>query len=275
MNGIEQLIDRLVDKSHTAIRKEEGDYYDEKGLLMCGKCNTAKQCEIVIFDDQVRRPYCLCECEAAKQKEAEAAAKREKRRAACFSTDKMYNWNFDNDEEVNEKASRAARNYVENFPQFLKEGRGLLFYGTVGTGKSFMSGCIANALIDKDYPVYMTSFTEIVNILQSRFEGKQEYIESFNKYALLIIDDLEAERDTEFVQEQVYNVINSRYRAGLPLIITTNLTLDELKTPDSIRKSRIYDRLLEMCFPIEMTGKSQRRQNVRDTYENTKKLLGI
>lgn len=275
MNGIRQMIDDLVVKSQRNIHEEEGDYRDEQGFLVCGKCNTRKQTEIVIFGDQVRRPYCLCECEAAKQKEAEAAAKREKRRAACFSTDKMYNWNFDNDEEVNEKASRAARNYVENFPQFLKEGRGLLFYGTVGTGKSFMSGCIANALIDKDYPVYMTSFTEIVNILQSRFEGKQEYIESFNKYALLIIDDLEAERDTEFVQEQVYNVINSRYRAGLPLIITTNLTLDELKTPDSIRKSRIYDRLLEMCFPIEMTGKSQRRQNVRDTYENTKKLLGI
>ena len=274
MNGIEQLVDRLVDKSHTAINIREGDYYNDKGLLMCGKCNTAKQCEIVIFDT-VKRPYCLCECEAAKQKEAEAKVKREKRRAACFASEKMYDWNFDNDEEINKKASTAARNYVENFPQFLKEGKGLLFYGTVGTGKSFTAGCVANALIDKDYPVYMTSFTEIVNILQSRFEGKQEYIESFNKYALLIIDDLEAERDTEFVQEQVYNVINSRYRAGLPLIITTNLTLDELKTPDSIRKSRIYDRLLEMCFPIEMTGKSQRRQNVRDTYENTKKLLGI
>lgn len=274
MNGIIQAIDNLVVKSGKSIHKEEGDYLNEQGLLICGKCNTPKQCVIEVFGTE-KRPYCLCECEAAKQKEAEAKVKREKRRAACFASEKMYDWNFDNDEEINEKASTAARNYVENFPQFLKEGKGLLFYGTVGTGKSFMAGCIANALIDKDYPVYMTSFTEIVNILQSRFEGKQEYIESFNKYALLIIDDLEAERDTEFVQEQVYNVINSRYRAGLPLIITTNLTLDELKTPDSVRKSRIYDRLLEMCFPIEMIGKSQRRQNVRDTYENTKKLLGI
>ena len=78
-------------------------------------------------------------------------------------------------------------------------------------------------------------------------------------YPLLVIDDFGMERGTEYVLEQIYNIIDSRYRSRKPLIVTTNLTLTELKNPQNTAHARIYDRLLELCTPIACTGPSMRK----------------
>ena len=57
----------------------------------------------------------------------------------------------------------------------------------------------------------------------------------------------------------IYNIIDSRYRSRKPLIVTTNLTLTELKNPQDTAHARIYDRLLELCTPIACTGPSMRK----------------
>ena len=121
----------------------------------------------------------------------------------------------------------------------------------------------------------MTNFASLTNKIQGMFEGKQEFINDLNRYSLLILDDLGAERKSEFMQEMVFNIIDSRYRSGLPFIITTNLTMDEIKKPQEVEYSRIYDRILERCFPVEVAGGSRRRQNVRDTYFDMKNKLGL
>lgn len=133
---------------------------------------------------------------------------------------------------------------------------------------------VANALIDKGYPVLVTNFARIINALQATFE-KQEYIDSFNRFSLLVIDDLGIERNTEFAKEQVFNIIDSRYRAGLPMIITTNLSIDKIKKPDDIENGRIYDRILERCFPIEVSGQSRRRKAIKESYDDMKNLLEL
>lgn len=133
---------------------------------------------------------------------------------------------------------------------------------------------VANALIDKGYPVLVTNFARMINQIQGTFE-KQEYIDSLNNFALIVVDDLGIERDSPFAKEQVYNIIDSRYRAGLPMIITTNLTIDKIKSPEDIENKRIYDRILEKCFPIEVTGGSRRRKAIRESYDDMKELLGL
>ena len=90
-----------------------------------------------------------------------------------------------------------------------------------------------------------------------------------------MIDDLGIERDTSYAKEQVYNIIDSRYRSGLPMIITTNLTMDKIKNPEDIENLRIYDRILERCFPIEVSGGNRRRKAVREDYDAMKNLLGL
>jgi DNA replication protein DnaC len=164
---------------------------------------------------------------------------------------------------------------VKNFTEFRKSGKGLLLHGTVGTGKTYFAACVANSLLDDGYSVLMTNFARLTNQIQGMFEGKQEFIDSLNRYSLLILDDLGAERKSEYMQEMVFNIIDSRYRAGLPMIITTNLTIDEIKKPQEVSYSRIYDRIIERCFPVEVSGNSRRRQNVRDSYFETKKMLGL
>ena len=137
---------------------------------------------------------------------------------------------------------------------------GLILWGDVGTGKTFFAGCIANALLDRGVPVLMTNFSRILNRLASPMgEDRNAYIESLSQYKLLIIDDLGVERNSEYALEQVFSVIDSRYRQRLPMIITTNLTLAELRGPEDMARARIYDRILERCVPIQLQGESRRK----------------
>ena len=135
-----------------------------------------------------------------------------------------------------------------------------------------MAGCIANALMEKEVAVYMTNFARIMNELNSAFAGRNEVVDRLCRYPLLVIDDFGMERGTEYALEQIYNIIDSRYRSRKPLIVTTNLTLTELKKPQDTAHARIYDRLLELCTPIACTGPSMRK-NIGQAKLNLLKTL--
>lgn len=276
---LSNTFDGIEKAASDVIKAEQGDYILD-GLLHCGKCKTPKQCRVMFFGVE-RTPMCLCKCEVEKRDREEAERKRikfEERvrelRRMGFPESDMQRWTFENDDQSNEKISTVAKNYVENFSKMREDGKGLLLFGTVGTGKSFASACIANALIDKGVPVLMTNFARIANTVQGLFEGRQEYYDSLNRFPLLILDDLSAERKTEYMQEIVFSVIDARYRAGLPLIVTTNLTAEELKHPSDVTNQRTFSRLLEMTIPIEVEGIDRRRDALRQAHAEYKDLLG-
>lgn len=167
-----------------------------------------------------------------------------------------------------------AHTYVDHWPEMKKEGTGLLIWGDVGTGKSFFAGCIANALLEQTVPVLMTNFARILNSLTGIYsEDRNQFIESLNQYSLLIIDDLGMERKSEFANEQVFNVIDSRYRSKKPLIVTTNLTLDEMKCQDELSRVRIYDRILERCVPVKINNQNIREKNAAANLEKAKEVF--
>ena len=152
---------------------------------------------------------------------------------------------------------------------------GLLLWGPVGTGKSFIAGCIANALLDQGVPVMMTNFARLLNKLTDMCVGdRNAYIDSFNSFPLLIIDDLGVERNSEFAREQVFSVIDSRYRSQLPMIVTTNLTPEQMRNPEDLARERIYDRVLKRCTPIRIDSQNIRKQNKVDNLKKSKRLLG-
>ena len=105
------------------------------------------------------------------------------------------------------------------------------------------------------------------------FEGRNQYIARLCRYPLLILDDFGMERGTDYGLEQVFNVIDSRYRSGKPLIVTTNLSLDELQHPQDTPHARIYDRLLEMCAPILFTGTNFRKQTAQSKLDKLKTMM--
>lgn len=278
----DEIINNIAGNAERANAVEQGDYISDDGLLYCGKCNTPKQCRVDWIDGTERIVYCVCKCrqeqieaERIEQLRREKMLHIQRLRRLGFPDAEMQGWTFDKDDGKNEEITKVAKNYVENFAEMKKRGKGLLLFGEVGTGKSFAAACIANALIDKGDACLVTNFSRLVNTIQSRFDDRQEYIDSLNRFDLLVIDDLASERDTEYMSEIVYTIIDSRYRAGLPLIITTNLTSEELKHPAEIRKQRIYSRLFEMCVPIEVQGFDRRKKKLIDEYDELGNLLGL
>ena len=226
--------------------------------------------------------FCLCQCqqveverEDEEKKKRDAVARASRLRIEGFSDAAMREWTFSNDDGANSKISDVARRYVANFPRMLRDGQGLLLFGTVGTGKTFIAACIANALIDDGHPCLVTNFSRLANELLDVGDGKQAYLDSLSRYDLLVIDDLGSERDTEFMAETVQSVIDARYRARKPLIVTTNLTADEMKRASDTKKQRLFSRLMELCIPIEVKGKDRRTEKLKKNYASNRELLGL
>jgi DNA replication protein DnaC len=281
MSGFESAIGLIIEKARETANITAGDYVGEDNLYYCCKCHTKKQTAVVLFGE-TRIVPCICKCRAdALKAEDDARRQREhferimRLRSTGFPEKAMSSWTFSSDDGSNPKMSNAMRKFVENFPTFQKEGKGLLLFGSVGTGKTFLAACAANALIDKGIPCLVTNFARIANEVQGMFEGKQEYYDNLNRFPLLVIDDLSAERKTEYMQEIVFNVIDSRYRANLPLIVTTNLTREELLHPSDIAYQRIFSRLFEMCTPIEVSGVDRRQKALKEDIGKYKNLLEL
>ena len=275
---MEEAINSVIESISQRVPKPENEYIGEDGLLHCSKCHHKTETLIKHpFTGEERKVRCVCKCRTEMDdfKDRQKQEELERKKRICFAESNMFNWTFENDDGKNEKISNALKNYVKNFTDFKKDGKGLLLYGTVGTGKTYFAACIANALIDEGYSVLMTNFARLTNSIQGTFEGKNEFIDSLQRYTLLIIDDLGAERKSDFMQEQVFQIIDARYRSSLPMIITSNLTAEEIKKPQEVGYSRIYDRILERCFPVAVTGESRRRQEVKDSYFDIKEKLGL
>lgn len=247
---------------------EEGDYIKDD-LLYCGKCNTPKQMRLTFLGEEIF-PTILCSCAEKKSaaerhtfEREEEQKKIKKLRSSGFTEEEQGTMCFAADEYANTKIMRTAHKYVDNFPEMMKSGKGLLLFGDTGTGKTFAAACIVNALIDRGYPCMMTNVSRIVNNVRAISGNRQSYLSRLARFDLLAIDDLGIEGDTDFINEIVHNVIDARYLSHKPTIITTNMTPEDMTAPADIRKKRLYSRLYEMCIPIKVTGEDRRREALK------------
>ena len=192
-NEIEAMITDI-----TATTAEAEDYTGEDGLLYCGKCHTPKEAyfskETAQWLGHDRHPS-ECDCQRAAREKREAAESRQKHletvedlKRRGFTDPAMRNWTFEHDNGRNPQ-TETARFYVESWETMQAENIGYLFWGGVGTGKSYLAACIANALMEKEVAVCMTNFATILNDLAASFDGRNEYISRLCSYPLLILDD--------------------------------------------------------------------------------------
>jgi len=166
-----------------------------------------------------------------------------------------------------EKAVENCKNFIKNFDS---DYHNLFFYGTVGTGKSFLSGCVAKELMDQGHSVIYFGATGLFDLLSSTSFDTKNREERQNTYAdlyqcdLLIIDDLGTELTNQFTASQLFSLLNERNIGRKATIISTNLSLRELQDRYS---DRIFSRITSNFEVCKLTGADirmyQKRQQNR------------
>lgn len=264
---------------------KECDYYGDDGLLVCGVCKEPRQ-EIAPWEvggrtEMLKRARnCKCDRDLAEQQKREEQMKADmevvaRLRELSLMDVKFKDAVFENfkSNKENERNLKLCRRYATAFDKMLEKAQGLLMWGDVGTGKSFAAACIANHLLNSKVPVVMTSFVKILEIIDKDRDEESTIIARLGRAKLVVFDDLGAERSTDYAIEKVYNIIDSRYRSGLPMILTTNLTLDAMQNETDIRYKRIFDRIFETCYPMQFTGVSWRMKSAYQRFASMETLL--
>lgn len=272
-------------------------------VQICEKCLSPIQMDIEILGT-VRRMPVMCKCRMRATKENEDRERREafQRRLdkfkayslmdERFSESTFENWTLRDD---NRNLLNFGRRYCENWEKVTANNRGLLIYGAAGNGKTFLSFAIANELYKRGETVLAISVSRILKIIMDTYGnhsdtknmvnlGEIGVLNTLYESSLLILDDLGVENKTLWAYEKLYSIIDTRYRAKRPTIITTNLTLDELRDNLSIvdvktgrydESNRIYNRIVEMCVFIEVTGESWRIQKGLENKDALFRELGL
>lgn len=279
-NWTEPLIKNIQQKAEVSCQKQDGDYINaEDGLLYCGKCHTPKQkrfpdtFEVKSFAGTTQAKMCACQAAEYYRKQAEQHRNSliPDLLERCFGrdSDAIRQWTFENDKGRNPELMTAAKEYYhmvtdENAPEELRH-KGLLICGAPGRGKSYAAYSILNALMrEQCLSCQLVKLKTVANTLWNSTD-REGYIEQLTSARFLCIDELREDYLREGKSELVYDLLERRQESGKPVIITTNIPLREFYRQDlPIDLYRIYDRIVGMCLPVEVTTESIRRRNAAD-----------
>ena len=174
------------------------------------------------------------------------------------------------DTQGRKQAYKTAREYAENFAEALKKGEGLYIEGSYGTGKTHLAAAIAIYLTEREYSVVMKTSFDLFEEIKRTFDDTErteaEVTTAYKDCDLLIIDDLGKEQCTDWSMSVLYSIVNDRYEAMKPMIITTNFNGKDLikaMTPKGYGSQKIgaiISRLREVSKPVTMAWKDFRSE---------------
>ncbi len=267
---VELVLEQLAEANRSLAAANEEDYAGEDGLLYCGRCHTPKQFfmpEEMLKFIREKTGWCRCRCEQEKfdrEKERERLERQRILNEECRCqgiTDPAYrNMRFERDDSPDSELSKAARHYAGVFRPAPKQ-HGLLFMGGVGTGKTFLACCIANAVIDRGMTAIVTGLPPLIRQLAD-YRQADMTLTRIQNVDLLVLDDVGATRDSDFNTEKLFELVDARYRSGKPMIVTTNLSPEDINS-SGLANQRIFDRIIERCRQVPVVGGSRRRQGKR------------
>jgi DNA replication protein DnaC len=166
---------------------------------------------------------------------------------------------------------QSVRRYVRDIDANLDAGRGLWLMGDVGTGKTTLAMIVSTAALDAGRTVAIYSLPRLLNLVRDAIDSEGGMVGFLDRLAgvdLLHIDDLGAENTTEWVLEQLYSIINTRYEDERAMIVTTNLRHEELIEQLG---ERTVSRLAAICgdgVPLygddDRLSRRDRRENLSD-----------
>ena len=257
-------------------------------IAQCSNCASPLGKDIEIDGTKRRVPViCKCKSDARKLADERMQAYDLQRRLdrfkayslmdANFSASTFEAWKFRKD---NKDLFALGKRYCDNWEAMLANNRGFLVHGKAGNGKTYFSFAVANELYKRSVSVIAISVARILDIIRQSYNssgelGEMEVLNTVREASLLILDDLGVEQKTYWSYEKLYSIIDTRYRAKKPTIITTNLLIDDAEKINELRDNlaiidfkarhydhshRIYNRLVEMCTLIGVKGESWRIQ---------------
>ena len=273
MEGLNNLILNLIQTNG------ENTYEGEDGLLYCTKCHTLRCTKepVPVFG---RRMPVICECmkeEERKEKEREEQQdklrKLDRLRSASLLGERYKDTTFgktdlDRPEDFKRAFNRCLK-YCQIPDQALEHGYGMYIYGDKGTGKTHLTACMCNELMSQYKQCLFTNFFEISKLIQSTWNGNNDasvVIKRICDVDFLFLDDLGTEILTKngednWLQGQVFDIINKRYNNKKPTIFSSNYSLNQLVSERGMMDKTV-DRIGEMSTAtIRLAGDSYRRKS--------------
>ncbi len=168
----------------------------------------------------------------------------------------------DFDSAHNKAAHVAAVGYVAEFVKHRRDGKGLFLIGEVGRGKTRLATIIALEVLRQDYSVRYSSTVDLLERIKGEF-GTSNAGNTLGCYLdadLAVLDDIGKEHRTEWAESTIFQIINDRYEQTRPLIITSNLGIDDLRKHYQWAGDAIVSRLFESCQGVLLTGPDRRLQ---------------
>lgn len=167
-------------------------------------------------------------------------------------TAKDFDWNIYGDHNADVETGRELANaFVLNFHKWRQKGKGLYIYSsTKGTGKTYLSFCPANEVMNRyGVNVKFISVLDYLDLTKKSYNSMtdKEEKDSITKATVLILDDIGVEINREWINTTLYQMINYRYLNKLITIITSNYPVEQLKADD-----RFKSRIDEMCLPLHI-----------------------
>jgi DNA replication protein DnaC len=163
--------------------------------------------------------------------------------------------------QINELAVQRVRDYCRDLAPNIENGRGLWFFGNSGTGKTTLAMLVSKTALEMGRSVAIYSLPKLLARIRRSYDaetGEQSHGELFERLTsvdLLHIDDLGAEKTSEWVLEQLYALVNERYESQRALMVTTNHDESELEKQIG---ERVVSRLAEMCDTVPLFGDDSR-----------------
>jgi DNA replication protein DnaC len=157
----------------------------------------------------------------------------------------------------------AVRAFTDRIDSHLDAGRGLWFVGPVGTGKTTLAMLVSKAALKAGRSVAIYSLPRLLNEIRDTHRAERSHVELLDRLTdvdLLHIDDVGAERSTDWVLEELYSIVNARYEDQRSIVITTNLDYDQLSAQIA---ARTVSRLAEMCDQLPLEGVDRRVELAR------------
>src|SRR5246127_2806074 len=161
--------------------------------------------------------------------------------------------------EIDPAVVAATRRFANRIDERLDAGRGLWFMGTVGTGKTTLAMLVSKAALRAGRSVAIFSLPRLLNEIRDTHRAERSHVELLDRLVavdLLHIDDVGAERTTDWVLEELYSIVNGRYEGQRSVGITTNI-LDREALCEQI-SDRTVSRLTEMCDELPLLGHDRR-----------------